>query len=54
LLRSIKIWVFNSSTSDESCQCLCAFSCAASIDLASPLGTWLEKEKNGDHHQIWN
>lgn len=26
----------------------------ASIDLASPLGTWLEKAiKNGDHHQIW-
>jgi uncharacterized membrane-anchored protein YjiN (DUF445 family) len=26
----------------------------SSIDLASPLGTWLEKVvKNGDHHQIW-
>jgi uncharacterized membrane-anchored protein YjiN (DUF445 family) len=26
----------------------------ASIDLASPLGTWLEKAiKNGDHHQLW-
>jgi uncharacterized membrane-anchored protein YjiN (DUF445 family) len=25
-----------------------------SIDLASPLGIWLEKSiKNGDHHQIW-
>ena len=25
-----------------------------SIDLASPLGTWIEKSiKNGDHHQIW-
>lgn len=26
----------------------------SSIDLASPLGAWLEKSiKNGDHHQIW-
>jgi uncharacterized membrane-anchored protein YjiN (DUF445 family) len=26
----------------------------AHIDIASPLGTWLEKAiKNGDHHQIW-
>lgn len=26
----------------------------ATIDLASPLGNWLEKSiKNGDHHQIW-